>query len=67
MSRLMWQKSSFSEGHTETCVEVAACPSGVRHLRESDAPATVMTTSTAALRGLVRALKGGAFEGDDGH
>ncbi|ARF57228.1 DUF397 domain-containing protein [Streptomyces gilvosporeus] len=59
MSQLLWQKSSFSEGGADTCVEVAASPSGTRHLRESDAPATVMATSAAALRGLVRSLKDG--------
>ncbi|KIZ14285.1 DUF397 domain-containing protein [Streptomyces natalensis] len=59
MSQLIWQKSSFSEPGSDQCVEVAAAPSGARHLRESDAPATVMATSAAALRGLVRSLKGG--------
>ena len=64
MSQLRWQKSSFSEGGADTCVEVAAS-SDVRHLRESDAPATVMTAGVAALRDLVRSVKGG-MSADDG-
>ncbi|MEU9110346.1 DUF397 domain-containing protein [Streptomyces sp. NPDC048483] len=62
MSQLKWQKSSFSEGHADTCVEVAAALSGTRHLRESDAPAAVMATGVAALRDLVRSVKAGDLD-----
>ena len=62
MSQLTWQKSSFSEGGSANCVEVAATLSGVRHLRESDAPETVMATGVAALRDLVRAVKAGDLD-----
>jgi hypothetical protein len=64
MSQLKWQKSSFSEGGTETCVEVAADLTGTRrHLRESDDPAMVVTTSPAALRALIVSIKAGEFDG----
>ncbi|MET9297602.1 DUF397 domain-containing protein [Streptomyces sp. NPDC003077] len=56
MCGLVWQKSSFSEGHTEACVEVVA-DSAEAYLRESDAPTTILTTTPTALRGLVRAVK----------
>ncbi|MEV5592953.1 DUF397 domain-containing protein [Streptomyces sp. NPDC052496] len=61
MSRFAWQKSSFSEGHTEACVEVAAGTDGHRRMRESDEPETVLGVSEGALAGLVRALKAGGF------
>ncbi|UQA93295.1 DUF397 domain-containing protein [Streptomyces halobius] len=61
MFEARWQKSSFSEGGATNCVEVAAAPSGTRHLRESDAPATALATTPAALRALLRTVKGGAI------
>ncbi|MCD7441661.1 DUF397 domain-containing protein [Streptomyces lincolnensis] len=52
-----WQKSSFSDGSDgDTCVEVAATPTTL-HLRESDTPDTELTTTTAPLAHLIRALK----------
>ncbi|ARF57227.1 DUF397 domain-containing protein [Streptomyces gilvosporeus] len=62
MSQLIWQKSSFSEPGSDQCVEVAVCPSGTCHLRESDAPASVMTTTPAILRDLVQAVKAGDLD-----
>jgi hypothetical protein len=63
MSRLRWQKSSFSEGGSENCVEVAAdAVSAARHLRESDDPGTVVTTSRGALADFLRAVKAGEFD-----
>ncbi|MEU9110347.1 DUF397 domain-containing protein [Streptomyces sp. NPDC048483] len=62
MPQLCWQKSSFSEPGSDQCVEVAATPSGTRHLRESDAPQTVMTTILAAFRDLVRSVKAGDLD-----
>ncbi|OKI09696.1 hypothetical protein A6A06_03270 [Streptomyces sp. CB02923] len=59
MSRFEWQKSSFSEGHTEACVEVAAGPGGSRRVRESTGPETVLGVSAEALAGLLRTLKAG--------
>ncbi|MFD7666898.1 DUF397 domain-containing protein [Streptomyces sp. NPDC059788] len=62
MSRSDWQKSSFSEGHTENCVEVAAGPGGTRRVRESAGPGTVLGVSVRALAGLVRTVKAGALD-----
>ncbi|WP_329618555.1 DUF397 domain-containing protein [Streptomyces sp. S465] len=59
MSQLAWRKSSFSEGHTDTCVEIATDSTGTRHLRESDDPEVVMATNPAALRAFLRAAKAG--------
>ncbi|MFE7120260.1 DUF397 domain-containing protein [Streptomyces sp. NPDC057654] len=60
MEQLRWRKSSFSEGGTEACVEVAADSSGRARLRESDAPARVVATTPDALRALLRAVKTGS-------
>jgi hypothetical protein len=57
MSQLVWQKSSYSTGRNHECVEVAADAAGTIHLRESDAPTTVATTTPPALRALLTAIK----------
>ncbi|MEU6556198.1 DUF397 domain-containing protein [Streptomyces sp. NPDC046915] len=58
---LHWQKSTFSDGgEGDTCVELAATPTTL-HLRESDDPATQLTTGTASLAHLIRGLKSGRF------
>lgn len=62
MSQLRWRKSSFSEGHTDACVEVATSPTGTPHLRESDDPHTVITTTPTALRALLRTIKTGSLD-----
>jgi hypothetical protein len=62
MSQLRWRKSSFSEGHTDTCVEIAADSAGMPHLRESDHPHTVIATTPAALRALLRTIKTSALD-----
>jgi hypothetical protein len=51
-----WQKSTYS-GDSSNCVYVAAVPSGAIHLRESDAPEVILTTTAAALRSLIRTLE----------
>ncbi|SER42484.1 protein of unknown function [Streptomyces sp. yr375] len=52
-----WQKSTFSDGgNGNTCVEVAASPATL-HLRESDAPATVLTTCPTALAHLLAGIR----------
>ncbi|GCD43271.1 DUF397 domain-containing protein [Streptomyces paromomycinus] len=61
MSRFDWQKSSFSEGHTEACVEVAVGSGGGRWVRESAEPGVVIVVSVGVLAGLVRVLKVGAL------
>ncbi|MEU7042673.1 DUF397 domain-containing protein [Streptomyces varsoviensis] len=64
MPRLSWQKSSFSSGDgNTTCVEVAARGTGSVHLRESDAPRTVLSTSKPAMRALLGWVKGAAAVG----
>ncbi|MFD5464414.1 DUF397 domain-containing protein [Kitasatospora sp. NPDC127059] len=63
MSELRWQKSSFS-GSNEggSCVELAVGAEDICHLRESDDPAIVITTTTARLRVLLLGAKTGEFD-----
>ncbi|WP_326577113.1 DUF397 domain-containing protein [Streptomyces sp. NBC_00481] len=57
MTTLKWIKSSFSEASANACVEIAApSPEGIA-LRESEAPARVLTTDQAALGALLRSVK----------
>jgi hypothetical protein len=57
MTELTWQKSSFSEAGGANCLHVAARPPvGPVHLRESDQPGTVLTTTPGALAALIRVL-----------
>jgi hypothetical protein len=63
MSQLVWQKSTFSGGASGNCVEVAADSAGTIHLRESDAPATVATTTPPALRALLATIKADHLHG----
>ncbi|MER5222638.1 DUF397 domain-containing protein [Streptomyces flaveus] len=55
MSALDWQKSSFS-GDQANCLYVAATPTGTVHLRESDTPDAVLTTTPTTLAALIRTL-----------
>ncbi|WP_416985748.1 DUF397 domain-containing protein [Streptomyces sp. T028] len=57
MQTLHWQKSSYS-GDSSNCVTIAASPTGSLHLRESDEPDVVLTTTTPGLRALIRGIKG---------
>ncbi|MBT2487489.1 DUF397 domain-containing protein [Streptomyces sp. ISL-96] len=62
MPELKWLKSSFSEASGNACVEVATTgPDGVA-LRESDSPATIVSTGRATLRALVLGVKTGAVK-----
>ncbi|MEV0471426.1 MULTISPECIES: DUF397 domain-containing protein [Streptomyces] len=56
MHSIEWQKSTYS-GDGSNCVYVLGGPADVIRLRESDAPDTVLTTTTERLRHLIRALK----------
>jgi hypothetical protein len=59
MSDFIWQKSSFSTGDpNQNCLEVALGLEGhgVR-LRESDDPATVLSSTPARLAALLRRLR----------
>ncbi|MEV7778830.1 DUF397 domain-containing protein [Kitasatospora sp. NPDC088351] len=63
MSHLPWQKSSFSNAEGgSTCLELATGAGDARHLRESDDPDVVITTSTAKLRAFVLGAKAGEFD-----
>ncbi|MEU9963007.1 DUF397 domain-containing protein [Streptomyces malaysiensis] len=62
MTHLRWRKSSFSEGHSDTCVELAADPTGTPHLRESDDPEVVISPAPAALSAFLRAARAGEFD-----
>ncbi|AVH61379.1 MULTISPECIES: DUF397 domain-containing protein [Streptomyces] len=54
-----WQKSSFSEGgEGNTCVELTATPTAL-HLRESDDPAAILTTTPPPLAHLLHHIKTG--------
>lgn len=56
---LDWQKSSFSGfGDGNDCVELAAAPHHI-HLRESDSPAVVLTTTPTPVRHLLRSITTG--------
>ncbi|MCZ4515768.1 DUF397 domain-containing protein [Streptomyces sp. ActVer] len=56
MTTIHWQKSTYS-GDSSNCVYVAATPTGAIHLRESDEPDVVLSTSSARLHELIRILK----------
>jgi hypothetical protein len=56
-----WQKSSFSgSGDGDNCVELATTPHTI-HLRESDTPATRLTTTSAPLAHLLHGIKSGTL------
>lgn len=63
MTGLRWQKSTYSEGGADTCVEVARDDTGTVHLRESDTPGTVLASAPTALAALLDGIKGGAAAG----
>ncbi|MDT0543195.1 DUF397 domain-containing protein [Streptomyces lonegramiae] len=57
-----WRKSSFSGiGEDNHCVEVAVMDSKV-WLRESDIPATAITTTPGQLATFIRTVKTGALD-----
>nr|WP_202497976.1 DUF397 domain-containing protein [Streptomyces sp. SID5469] len=51
-----WQKSTYSPDGSN-CVYVAATPTGTVHLRESDDPDVILTTTRNPLLSLIRSLK----------
>ncbi|MEU1626959.1 DUF397 domain-containing protein [Streptomyces sp. NPDC020096] len=63
MSPLHWQKSSFS-GTGSNCVNVAISTGRTHqiHLRESDTPDAIVTTTPAHLNALLRRIKSGALD-----
>jgi hypothetical protein len=63
MTGLRWQKSSYSEGGADTCVEVALDETGTPRLRESASPGTVVTASPSALAALLDLVKSSLRQG----
>ncbi|MDJ0344350.1 DUF397 domain-containing protein [Streptomyces sp. H10-C2] len=64
-SSITWQKSSFSGGaQGNDCVEIGISPTGL-HLRESDSPDVVLTTTSAALGAFLRSIKANALAHHD--
>ncbi|MFE2964971.1 DUF397 domain-containing protein [Streptomyces sp. NPDC059340] len=57
MSRLNWQKSSFSGGPESNCLYLATAPDGTIRLRESDEPRTVLATTPKGLAALLQHLR----------
>ncbi len=57
---LDWQKSSYSE-EASSCVYLAATATGTLHLRESDFPEALLTTTPDRLRPLISHIKTGTL------
>ncbi|MET8098246.1 DUF397 domain-containing protein [Streptomyces sp. NPDC005236] len=56
-----WQKSSYSgPGDGDSCVELASTPAAL-HLRESDAPEAVLTTTATPVGLLLQAIRTGTM------
>ncbi|MEU1182608.1 DUF397 domain-containing protein [Streptomyces sp. NPDC005820] len=54
-----WQKSSYSGGSDgNNCLELASTPTTL-HLRESDHPATTLTTTRTPLANLLEGIRTG--------
>jgi hypothetical protein len=54
---LIWQKSSFSGGGSDTnCLEIAATPTTL-HLRESETPNAVLSPTPTALHALLTTVR----------
>ncbi|MEV5674281.1 MULTISPECIES: DUF397 domain-containing protein [unclassified Streptomyces] len=60
-TEIEWQKSSFSGGGGEQCVEIAE-HAGEILMRESDAPGAVTTTSRAKFAAFIEGVKAGEFD-----
>jgi hypothetical protein len=56
-----WQKSSFSGGNGENCIEIGTQDQAVV-IRESDDPRVVLTTSPAKLAAFIQGVKAGEFD-----
>ncbi|MFG2650114.1 DUF397 domain-containing protein [Streptomyces sp. NPDC048436] len=57
-STLNWQKSTYSE-EGSSCVYIAPGPQNTIHLRESDTPQEILTTTRPQLATLIAAIKAG--------
>ncbi|MFP8907241.1 DUF397 domain-containing protein [Streptomyces atacamensis] len=58
---IQWQKSSFSGGGGENCVEVARQGDGLL-IRESEEPGLVLAASRADLAAFIAGTKAGEFD-----
>ncbi|MEU5130042.1 DUF397 domain-containing protein [Streptomyces mobaraensis] len=56
-----WQKSSFSGGGGENCVELAQHDGNIL-MRESDEPEAIVATSREKLRAFLMGVKAGEFD-----
>ncbi|WJE02314.1 DUF397 domain-containing protein [Streptomyces antimycoticus] len=62
MSHIQWRKSSYSaDAEGNNCVELGQTDAVIL-LRESDDPGVMITTTPAAVRGLVARIKAGGFD-----
>ncbi|MFF3178116.1 DUF397 domain-containing protein [Streptomyces sp. NPDC057900] len=61
-SPINWQKSSFSGGGGENCVEVGLGDADAIVMRESDDPNSVITTSREKLAAFILGVKAGEFD-----
>ncbi|MFF5720211.1 DUF397 domain-containing protein [Streptomyces buecherae] len=60
-SEIKWQKSSFSGGGGEQCLELAD-DAGEILVRESDDPNVILKTTPTKLRTFIQGVKAGEFD-----
>ncbi|KOT65866.1 MULTISPECIES: DUF397 domain-containing protein [Streptomyces] len=61
MTRLTWQKSSFS-GEAANCIHVVAAPDGTVRLRESDDPEVIVSATRNGLAAFLAVTKESGVE-----
>ncbi|MGK5632539.1 DUF397 domain-containing protein [Streptomyces sp. URMC 123] len=62
MSDLIWHKAALEEDGLDAWIEVAKGPDGMIHLRHSDRPEEVVTTSRAKWEAFVLGVKNDEFD-----
>ncbi|MET9297590.1 DUF397 domain-containing protein [Streptomyces sp. NPDC003077] len=62
MNHLAWQRSSFSGGSANNCVEVALAAGHQMAIRESTTPEEIITTDTTVLAALLHSVKSGHLD-----
>ncbi|RGD61027.1 DUF397 domain-containing protein [Kitasatospora xanthocidica] len=63
MSHLVWQKASYSDAEgADNCLELAQGNGDLCHVRESDDPSIILTTTTTKLRAFLLGAKAGEFD-----
>ncbi|TVL92468.1 DUF397 domain-containing protein [Streptomyces sp. SAJ15] len=58
---IQWQRSSFSGGGGEQCIELAQTSDAIL-IRESDDPRAVITTTRSKLDAFISGVKAGEFD-----